>query len=89
MASRDSPSGSGEESGALSSLVRLSRYPLSVVVVVVVVAVAVDGGDDDEVRALCRCLGDGPTNAITLVVEQMVNTNTAPASEKVAYFDRC
>ncbi len=87
MASRDSPSGSGEESGALSSLVRLSRYPLSDVVVVV--AVAVYGGDDDEVRALCRCLGDGPTNAITLVVEQMVNTNTAPASEKVAYFDRC
>lgn len=34
MASRDSSSGFGLESGALSSLVRLSRYPWSDVVVV-------------------------------------------------------
>lgn len=83
MASRDSPSGSGLESGALSSLVKLSRYPFSDEVVVGVGFVDVDV---DEARPLFRRKGDGPTNAMTFSVELMI-PNTAPASERVAYFD--
>lgn len=74
MASRDSSSGFGLESGALSSLVRLSRYPWSDVVVVV------DRRDGDGAT----------NAVTPLLEEQMVAAAAAPSeSERVACIDRC
>ena len=73
MASRDSSSGFGLESGALSSLVRLSRYPWSDVVVVV------DRRDGDRATNAVTLLEEQMVAAAAAPSE----------SERVACIDRC